>query len=283
MKKYLLAISIFSVFTIGLVASPTFAHQPRVVDRDEILVIDPEVSKAYYGELSGVHHLYTINTTEPFDLYVGILMPYAEDSKKDVVAEIRKGEKLLQVLGGENAEWVSMFEFFGQSTYWDGGEYKERVDAGEYTISVSSTNNDSKYSLAIGSIEAFDGKETLNALNLIPELKRNFFNESSFSFIKSPFGWGYILVMYILAFVFGFLYRFILKKFAKGSVRGVHKNIGKYDRGIRFAVWFVLLVWAVTTLWSPILLFLSGFALFEAIFGWCGFYAALGKSTCPIS
>jgi hypothetical protein len=31
-----------------------------------------------------------------------------------------------------------------------------------------------------------------------------------------------------------------------------------------------------------ILIFFSGFALFEALFSWCGFYAALGKSTCPI-
>jgi hypothetical protein len=225
--------------------------------------------------------VYTINTSEPFDLYVGILMPYAEDSNKDVQAEIRKGDEIIRTIGGKDAEWNEMFEFFGQSTYWDGGEYKERVDAGEYTISVSSSNNDSKYSLAIGQIEAFDGNETINALKLIPELKSNFFNESPISFIKSPFGWGYIILMYIFAFAFGFLYRFALKKFAKGSVRGVHKNIGKYDRAIRLAIWLVLLLWAITTSWNPILLFFSGFALFEAIFGWCGLYAAIGKNTCP--
>ena len=277
-----LTISILFILALGAVALPAFAHQPRIVESDEIVVIDPEVSKAYYGELSGAPHVYTISAPESFNLYVGILMPYAEDSKKDVVAEIRNGEELLQVLGGESAEWESMFEFFGQSNYLDGGEYKANVDAGEYTISVSSENKDSKYSLAIGEIEAFDGNETINALKLIPELKSNFFEESPISFIKSPFGWGYILIMYIFAFVFGFLYRFILKKFAKGSVRGVHKNIGKYDRVIRLAIWLVLLIWAITTSWSPILLFFSGFALFEAIFSWCGLYAALGKNSCPI-
>jgi len=277
-----LTISILFILALGAVALPAFAHQPRIVESDEIVVIDPEVSKAYYGELSGAPHVYTISAPESFNLYVGILMPYAEDSKKDVVAEIRKGEELLQVLGGEGAEWESMFEFFGQSNYLDGGEYKASVDAGTYTITVRSTENDSKYSLAIGETEAFDGKETINALNLIPELKSNFFEESPISFIKSPFGWGYILIMYIFAFVFGFLYRFILKKFAKGSVRGVHKNIGKYDRVIRLAIWLVLLIWAITTSWSPILLFFSGFALFEAIFSWCGLYAALGKNSCPI-
>lgn len=262
-------------------AVPAFAHQPRVVESEKTAVVDPAVSKAYYGTLSGEPHIYTINAVEPFDLYVGILMPYIEDSKKDVVAEIRSNDKLLMTLGGKNVDWKSMFEFFGQSTYWDGGVYKEYVDAGEYTITVSSPDNDSKYSLAIGEIEAFNGSETINALKIIPELKQNFFNESPLSFIKSPLGWGYILSMYILAFVFGFVYRFILNIYAKGSVRGVNKNIGTLDRLIRLSIWLGLLVLAISTSWSPWLLFFSGFALFEALFSWCGFYAALGRNTCP--
>ena len=278
--KNLIPLSLLACFLLAPVL--TSAHQPRVVDSDATEVIDPEVSKAYYGELSGAPHIYSINTAEPFDLYVGVLMPYADDSQKDVQVEIRKGDDVLQIMGGKDAEWKEMFEFFGQSSYWDGGEYEANVDAGAYTIIVSSTNNDSKYSLAIGEIEAFDGNETINALNLIPELKSSFFNESPISFIKSPFGWGYILIMYILAFAFGFLYRFILKKVAKGSVRGVQKNIAKRDRLLRLAIAIGLLLWAITTSWNPWLLFFSGFALFEASFSWCGLYAALGKNTCPV-
>jgi len=285
MKKQLLTISVFSILAIGVFVSPSpaSAHQPRLVDTSEITVVDPAVSKAYYGTLAGTPHTYTVKATAPLDLYVGILMPYAEDSKKDVQAEIRKGTELIQVIGGKDADWKSMFEFFGQSTYWDGGEYKAQVEAGTYTITVSSAENDSKYSLAIGEIEAFDGSETVNALKLIPELKSNFFNESPISFIKSPFGWGYILIMYIIAFIFGFLYRFILKKFASSTARGVQKNIGKSDRAIRLAIALALLLLAITTSWSPWLLFFSGFAFFEAIFSWCGLYAALGKNTCPVN
>jgi len=108
------------------------------------------------------------------------------------------------------------------------------------------------------------------------------FADQPITFIKSPFGWGLIVIMYILAFLFGFLYRTILKKLAKGSVRGVAQNIGKYDRLLRIAIGVGLLLWAITTTWSPILIFFSGFAFFEAIFSWCGFYAALGRSTCPV-
>lgn len=278
MKPKLLLIPLFAIL---FTAIATFAHQPRIVDSNETVVLNPDVSKAYYGSLSGKYHTYTINAQEAFALYVGILMPFSEDSKKDVSVEIYKNGDSIQVLGGKSADWKKMFEFFGQSTYWKSDEYKKWVDAGKYTIIVSSSNNDSKYVLAIGETEAFNEKEIINALKVIPELKRSFFNESPLSFVKSPFGWGYILIMYTLAFVFGLLYRYILKTFAKGTVRGLNKNIGNYDRTIRLAIWVGLLIWAITTSWSPWLLFFSGFALFEALFKWCGFYAAIGRNTCP--
>jgi hypothetical protein len=100
--------------------------------------------------------------------------------------------------------------------------------------------------------------------------------------IFTPQGLGLIAGMYLLAFAFGFLYRAILKKYAKGTVRGVSRNIGKYDRALRLALWFGLLILAITTTWSPLLLFFSGFSLFEAIFSWCGFYAIIGRNSCPL-
>jgi len=278
MKPTLLTLALCAVFAI---ATSAIAHQPLEVHGNATQVFDPAVSKAYYDTLSGEPHVYTIDATEPFELYVGILMPYVKDSPKDVSAEIRSEDGTLQVLGGTGGRWSTMFEFFGQSAYWDGGDFKQQVPAGKYTISVSSPNNDEKYSLAVGEIESFTFAQTINATTMIPALKRDFFNESPASFIKSPFGWGYILVMYIAAFISGFLYRWLLKTFAKGSVRGVSSNIGKYDKAIRYALWLGLLLWAVTTSWNPWLLFFSGFALFEALFSWCGLYAALGKNTCP--
>jgi len=123
--------------------------------------------------------------------------------------------------------------------------------------------------------------DTISGITAVPELVRDSSDASPLSFIQSPLAWAYVLVMYILAFAFGFFYRWLLKTFAKGSVRGVSSNIGKYDRAIRYAFWLGLLVWAITTSWSPWLLFFSGFALFEALFSWCGLYAALGRNTCP--
>ncbi len=263
--------------------SLVFAHQPRITEERLTIVTDPEVSKAYYGKLTGEPDVYTIDAKQAFNLYVGVLVPDIASTKKDITAEVFKGNEKIATIGGISATWKPFFEPFGQSHYFDGGEYKARAEAGVYTIKVSNPLNTGKYSLAIGEIEAFDGKEGMNALSMIPDLKRNFFEESPITFIKSPFGWGLIVIMYILAFIVGFIYRTILKKFAKNSTRGVARNIGKPDRLLRLAIGVALLLWAITTTWSPILIFFSGFAIFEAIFSWCGFYAALGKNTCPVT
>ncbi len=266
---------------VFLLPTGTSAHQPRIVKDNPTIVISPEVSKAYYGTLSGTPAVYTITTDKPFALYVGVLVPDILGQKKDVSAVILKDGEQLAVLDGTSHEWKKFFEPFGHDTYWQGPEYKTLGDAGTYEIYVTSTNNDSKYSLAIGEIEAFNFKEGVNALTLIPQLKKDFFNEPPISFILSPFGWGLIVVMFALAFTVGFAYRFILKKFAKNTSRGPRKNIGATDRLIRLAIALGLFALAITTSWSPILLFFSGVALFEAIFSWCGLYAALGKNTCP--
>jgi hypothetical protein len=261
----------------------TFAHQPRITESRLTTVQNPEVSKVYYAELSGEPDVYVVNAPTPFDLYVGVLVPDIAGQKKDVSALVLKDGKQIAVLDGTTFEWKKFFEEFGHDTYWQGPEYKVRAEAGTYEIRVSSSNNNSKYSLAIGEIEAFDMKEGLNALMLIPQIKKDFFNKSPIDFILSPLGWGLIVVMYILAFIGGFLYRVILRRVAKNSPRGVVKNIGKPDRLIRLIIAIGLLLWAISTTWSPILIFFSGFALFEAIFSWCGLYAALGRNTCPVN
>lgn len=275
-----------AMLAIGLAVlgtEPVLAHQPRVNQATETMVADPEVSKAYYGQLSGQAHTYTIEAKDSFDLYIGILVPDAPGAAKDVTAEIFRGDEQLASIGGPNAEWKNFFEPFGRSAYWDGGEYEARAEAGNYRIVVKSPNYDSKYSLAVGKIESFNMSESWNAIKLIPELKKNFFAESPAGFILSPFGFGYIIIMYVLAFIFGLAYRFVLKKMAAGTPRGLHKNIGKKDRIGRLVLGIGLLLLAITTSWSSILLFFSGFTIFEALFSWCGFYAALGKNTCPIN
>ena len=276
-----------------VVLLPTFAsaHQPRVVESRQTIVQIPEVSKAYYGTLTGEPDVYVINATTPIDLYVGVLVPDIAGQKKDVSAVVLKDGKQIAVLEGITFVWKQFFEPFGHDTYWQGPVYKARAEAGTYEIRVWSSNNDSKYSLAIGEREVFDFKEGMSALRLVPQLKKDFFNESPIGFIFSPMGGGFIVIMYLLAGIVGLAIRFLIKKFVRhasvvsiGSPQAgsVQQNIGKSDRLFRLAIGIALLLFAILTTWSPVLIFFSGFALFEAIFSWCGFYAALGKNTCPV-
>ena len=272
---------LFLFLLITVVPGFASAHQPRLVESRNTVVTDPEISKAYYGKLTGVPDTYTITSPNPFKLYVNVLVPDIENPQKDVSVTIQKDGKQVTVLDGIVFTWTKMFEPFGYDSYWKGPEYSTTANAGVYIITVTSLNNDSKYSLAIGEAENFNATEVLNALTLIPQLKQDFFNESSISFILSLFGLGLIIVLYILAFIFGFTYRFVLLKFAKKSIRGVSQNIGTNDRLFRIFIGVALLAFAITTSWSPLLIFFSGFAVFEGVFSWCGLYATIGKSTCP--
>lgn len=274
----ILTLSLLALFFVPAIV---FAHQPRITESRLTQVPDPEISKAYYGKLVGAPDVYAINAAEPFDLYVNILVPDIAGQKKDVSAVILKNGTELAKLDGVNFEWTQFYEPFGADTYWMGPEYKARAEAGTYEIRVSNPGNDSKYSLAIGEIEAFDGAEGMNALSIIPELKRDFFEESPISFIKSPFGWGLIVVMYLLAGIIGFVLRFVMRKFTKYPSTSSGHNVGTPDRLLRLAIGVGLLLWAITTTWSPILIFFSGFALFESIFSWCAIYQLMRKNSCP--
>lgn len=83
-------------------------------------------------------------------------------------------------------------------------------------------------------------------------------------------------------FLFGLLYQTIHKKIAsKTALTPKGSNINKNGRVIRGAIGFALILFYFF-LSKPVLLFFAGFTFFEAVFSWCGFYALLGKNTCPL-
>ena len=241
------------------------AHQPRLVEMEKINVTEPEISKAYYGNLSGKPHIYTISTSSPIDLYVNVLVPFIEGPEKNVIVKIFKGEQLMGILSPKKGDWKEFFEPFGHSMYWKGPEFKVRADAGKYKIHVQSTERSIRYVLATGEIEAFDGPESLNAILLIPKLKKDFFEESPLSFILSPLGWGYVLLLQLLVILTGFVISKILNinriKFQTKYFQSSAKNI--IICGVFF--WVTILFFAIQTSWHPLLIMMSGLALFIAL------------------
>lgn len=286
MKKFFKDSSRLILLFLLIASTPVLAHQPRITEQAITSVIDPEVSKAYYAQLTGEPQTYVINATESFNLYVNILVPDILGQMKDVTVTIFKNGDTthpMATLGGSSPEWKYFFEPFGYDAYWQWSEYKSKVGSWIYSIRVSSPYNNSKYSLAVGEIENFDFHEIINTLSLIPKIKRDFFNESPMNFIFSPIGSWTIIILYICSFVFGIFFRLSLKKIPHQMFWIKTRNIGKPDRWIRFSLSVLLLFIAISTSWSLVLIFASGFCLFEAVFGWCPFYMLLGKDTCPTS
>ena len=254
-------------FFLTLVSWPlaVLAHQPRIVETEKINVTKPEISKAYYGKLSGKPHTYTISTSSAFDLYVNILVPFIEGPGKNVTVKIFKGDQSLGSLSPSEEDWKEFFEPFGQSMYWQGPEFKIRADAGKYKIIVQSIEKNIRYVLATGEIEAFDGIESLNAILLIPKLKKNFFKESPISFIFSPLGWGYILFLQLLSLSVGWTISRILKISGIKTQREYFQKLSRDTMILGMVFWAGLLFWAVRTSWHPTLILMSGLALFLAI------------------
>ncbi|MFH1620826.1 MAG: DUF2892 domain-containing protein [Patescibacteria group bacterium] len=271
---------------IILFASPVAvsAHQPRLVTGESVQVNDPEISKAYYGELIGEPHAYHIVAPADFGFYLNLLVPKNTNPKARYSAYVYNAENnnLIVKLDGETAAWKEYFEEFGRDYYYQGPELKTRLPAGNYTIVVQGNGNVGKYVLAIGDKESFSAMEIWNAVTLIPKLKANFFSSSPAGFMLSPFGAGFAAVLMILGFVFGFALRKAIKKFRKKSSKIVKKNIGSMDRLWRASLAVLFFITGIFT-WQPAAFLVAGFILYETTASWCAIYAYLGKNTCPMS
>jgi hypothetical protein len=276
---------IISLVFLSISSSFVSAHQPVIPATFPLTVENPEISRAFYSITASTPELYKISSDKAFDLYVNILVPDLSNQSKDLfVTVIKKGktDKQITYLDGTKFTWTKMFEQFGHDNYLQGPEFKLQAGAGDYEIRVFSKVPKIKYTLAIGETESFGLTESLNTISIIPILKVNFFNKNPIDFLLSPIGAGYVAIILVLSFVFGFIFSFIMRKYTKGKVRRRANNIGTSDRLLRFSIFAVLFLTAVTTTWNGIYIFVAGFCLFEAIFSWCVLYALMGKNTCPI-
>lgn len=160
------------------------AHQPRLVSSDDaekgIDVSDPVISKAYYCELKGKPHVYTISSREAFAAYAGILVPGAKLSRP-VSFDVLSGATVIFRGDGASFEWRPFYEKHGGDWYMSGPEYgagfrsTHVLPAGVYTVRVYSADNRGKYSLAVGDVEHFPFIEIVKAAWNVILLKLFFF------------------------------------------------------------------------------------------------------------
>jgi len=210
MKKVIIPI----IFTIGLSwAFLASAHQPRLVETGQIIIIkNPEVSQAFYGELRGSPQFFEIKTDRKISLYVGVLVPDLPGIKKDISAQVFSvgGEEIF-VLDGLQGEWKVFFEEFAGDNYWQGPDKKMDVNPDTYRIKVYSPDNLGKYVLVVGEKESFPASEMLKTLLTLPKLKKNFFNKSPLTAFFNLIGL-YLLIALVIILLIGSLIILIIKK-----------------------------------------------------------------------
>jgi hypothetical protein len=191
------------------------AHQPRLVSGDVVMIRNPEISQAFYGELKGEHDHYNIIEEEGFELYVSILVPDLPGIGKDVSVAIEPIDEIennfIYFLNGTDFQWERYYEEFGGDWYYQGPDIKAKAGPGGYDIHVMSTDNLGKYVLVVGEKEEFPLEEIINTILTMPSLKQDFFEKPAYTayfnliglFIFGPV----ILVLVILVLVFLFLVR----------------------------------------------------------------------------
>src|SRR3989338_6481225 len=82
--KYRPLLIIALVFVSFGVASTVLAHQPRYVTDDQLVLIkNPSISQAFYGELKNRPAYYLIDLKEAQSLYFQILVPALAGIQKD--------------------------------------------------------------------------------------------------------------------------------------------------------------------------------------------------------
>ncbi|MFT5037098.1 MAG: hypothetical protein ACI9VM_000673 [Candidatus Azotimanducaceae bacterium] len=202
--KFLLVV-LFLVF-----ATPVLAHQPLIVNptsSDDLTIIEnPEVSWAYYGELTGYPHTFEFRVDDPVQLDVQILEFDTDESSKKysgiIIRERDNGRGVEEIarLQADSGQWDSFYEPFGGDRYLNGPEFSGEVKPGVYRIEVSTPTNKGKYALSVGKIEDFSNVGYFELFKTIYKVKR-FQGKPPISMLGTPF--VYVPLLLVLIFFFG--------------------------------------------------------------------------------
>ena len=159
------------IFLLIFISCSLEAHQPKLVYQsptkdNPFIVNDPEISKAFYGQLKGAPHYFKIDSNKQFLFYTGILSPKVNSTYQSLSLDvIDKNNTILFQADGESFQWNAWYEPYARDYYWKGPEIgtdtnKEfktsfLLSEGTYYIKVYNKNNQGHYSLAIGEAEFF--------------------------------------------------------------------------------------------------------------------------------
>jgi len=173
------------MLVLTCLAGICLAHQPRFPEPGTTVVRNPEVSQAFYAELTGSPQQFRIESLDSFQLYVHLLVPdiagVTRDYSADIFALTPAGREPLARLDGPAFEWSEYFEPFAGDNYFSGPEVERSVGPGDWFVEVTSPDNTGKYVLVVGRGESFPPGEIVRTLGILPRLKRDYFGKPAAS------------------------------------------------------------------------------------------------------
>ena len=224
----------FTLTTIFLLFYSTYinAHQTKLIynthsKENPFIVNDPEISKAFYGKLSGAPHFFKIESNKEFLFYAGILSPKTNNNYNWLSLEVLdKDNKVIFEANGKSFDWKAWYEPYARDNYWKGPEIGKESNkefktsfplmGGTYLIKVFNDNNQGHYSLAVGEAEFFGSNLWEQILTWTPIL-----------FYIGPYmdvvHWqkfdvrAYLphIILLVLFFMIYFIFKFIFRKLSK--------------------------------------------------------------------
>jgi hypothetical protein len=173
-------------------------------------ISNPEVSQAFYSELSNSPAIYRIASNASFALYANLVIPDIPGANTAMSLEAYREENgtntTLADMDGSSINWTKFYEEFGGDNYLQGPIYKSIVGPGTYYIVVHSDDNTGKYSLAIGEKEEFPMNEAINSIVLMPSIKA-FFGKPFYAVFEGRIYQGLLVVVLIVIAVIWLLLR----------------------------------------------------------------------------
>jgi dipeptidase E len=221
MKKTFL---FFAILMFSSMAGSVSAHQPRIIysQPGNIQISNPEISQAFYDNLTGKARNYFIDSSNDFELYINLLVPEIANREGRYSANVFSvkggGTEQIASIDGASFDWKEFYESFGRDYYLKGPEFSKQLPAGKYKIEIYSKDNQGEYVLAVGKTESFDAQSILNVYWQLPLLKITFFKTSVLQFFLTPFGIAGIGAVGVLLVFAALIYYLI------GVIRGAIKH-----------------------------------------------------------
>lgn len=276
MKKFLAGL--FALWVLFVLPIQAQAHQPRIVENEKTEIRNPEISQAFYGELQGGPKTFVIESDKDFDLYLQLLVPKTTnpDARYSAVAfeSTDQGRIPVASISGEGQEWREYHEEFANDGYLQsqGTEYQAR--SGKYEVDVFGNGDSGKFVLVIGKAESFPASEIWNALVVVPQLKKEFFQTTPLTLVWTKFGAIGFAAAVTLNILGWLLFQYVAKRIIKRDPK--ERNMGNGERLVRVMAGFTMLALSIH-LWNGPFFLLSGAVIATGVSGWCLFYVFMKR------